>query len=285
MRTLLAEPSYLTVTCFILGLLVGSFLNVVIHRLPKILEREWRTQCAELRGEIPEHHEPYNLVVPPSTCPACDHRIRPWENIPLLSYLLLRGRCANCKTRISWRYPAVEALTGLLCGYAAWHFGFGLPLAGALILIWALIALAFIDLDTQLLPDNITQPLLWGGLLLNTMAVLTPLQSAVLGAAGGYLTLWAVYWLFKLATGKEGMGFGDFKLLAALGAWLGWKLLPFIILLSAAVGAVVGVLLIVLANRGRHIPIPFGPYLAIAGVAGLFWGNDLVGAYLTLYVP
>jgi leader peptidase (prepilin peptidase)/N-methyltransferase len=285
MRMLLAEPPYLTVTCFILGLLIGSFLNVVIHRLPKVLEREWRAQCAELRGEIPEAREPYNLVVPSSACPACGHRIRPWENIPLLSYVLLRGRCASCGTRIGWRYPAVEALTGLLCGYAAWHFGLGLPLAGALILIWALIALTFIDLDTQLLPDNITQPLLWTGLLFNTIAVFAPLQSAVLGAAGGYLTLWGVYWLFKLSTGKEGMGFGDFKLLAALGAWLGWKLLPFIILLSATVGAVVGVLLIILANRGRHIPIPFGPYLATAGVVALFWGNDLVGAYLTLYLP
>jgi leader peptidase (prepilin peptidase) / N-methyltransferase len=279
---LLSLPLPLTVVCTLLGLLVGSFLNVVIHRLPKMLEREWQTQCAELRGENPGVGESYNLVLPPSTCPTCGHHVRAWENIPVLSYMLLGGKCSNCGAGISWRYPLVEAMTGFLSAFAAWHFGFGLSLAAALILIWSLIALAFIDFDTQLLPDNITQPLIWIGLLLNVWGTFTPLHAAVIGAIAGYLCLWSVYWLFKLATGKEGMGYGDFKLLAALAAWMGWQLIPLIVLLSAVVGAVVGILLIVLAKRGRHIPIPFGPYLAAAGVVALFWGHDLVDIYLRL---
>ena len=216
-----SEPTVFATTCGILGLLVGSFLNVVIHRLPKMMERDWLCQCAELRGEPAPVNVPISLVVPRSRCPQCGHAITAIENIPLLSWLALRGKCSSCRTAISPRYPLVEALTGLLCAFAAWHFGFGWMAAGAIILIWCLIALTFIDLDSQLLPDSITLPLLWGGLLFNVFGTFTDLQSAVIGAMCGYLALWLVYWGFKLATGKEGMGYGDFKLLAALGAWLG----------------------------------------------------------------
>lgn len=266
----------------LLGLCVGSFLNVVIHRLPKMMEQEWQAQCAELRGEeVSPVAEPLSLAKPRSRCPACGHPISALENIPLISYLLiLKGKCSACGKRISPRYPIIEAATGLLSAYAAWHFGPTVQTVGALLLVWALVTLSAIDFDTQLLPDSITLPLLWLGLLFNLWGVYADLPSAVVGAIAGYLALWSVFWLFKLATGKEGMGYGDFKLLAALGAWLGWQMLPAIILLSSVVGAFVGISLIVVARHGRNIPIPFGPYLAAAGVIALFWGNAITQAYL-----
>ncbi|MDP2882714.1 MAG: A24 family peptidase [Azonexus sp.] len=268
----------------LLGLCVGSFLNVVIHRLPKMMEQEWQAQCAELREEaVPTVTESLSLAKPRSRCPACGHQITAIENIPLISYLLiLKGKCSGCHARISPRYPIIEALTGLISAYVAWHFGPTLQAAGALILVWALIALAAIDLDTQLLPDSITLPLLWLGLALNLWGAYADLPSAVVGAMLGYLALWSVFWLFKLATGKEGMGYGDFKLLAALGAWLGWQMLPAIILLSSVVGAIVGITLIVATRHGRNVPIPFGPYLAAAGAIALFWGEAITHSYLGL---
>ena len=269
-------------TCAVLGLMVGSFLNVVIHRLPKMMELGWQQQCAELRGEEPAAHPPYNLIVPRSACPHCNHAIQAWENIPVISYLMLRGKCRGCGARISPRYPVIAAVSGILSGFAAWHFGFGWAAAGALLLIWALLALTAIDLDTQLLPDDITLPLLWGGLLFNLSGTYTSLHGAVMGAVSGYLALWSVYWLFKFATGKEGMGYGDFKLLAALGAWLGWQMLPLIIILSSLVGAAVGITLILAARHGRNIPIPFGPYLAGGGLIALCWGQTLTQSYLQL---
>ena len=278
-----AFPQYFATLAGILGLLVGSFLNVVIHRLPRMLEREWQAQCAELNGKPMEPLPAYNLVKPGSACPHCGHKIGPLENVPILSYLILGGKCKSCGAPISARYPTVEALSGMLSAYAAWHFGFGAAGLGALVLIWALIALTFIDLDTQLLPDGITMPLLWLGLLFNLAGAYTELRSAVIGAAAGYLALWSVYWLFKLATGKEGMGYGDFKLLGALGAWLGWQMLPLIILLSSAVGAVIGIVLIVVARHGRNVPIPFGPYLAGGGLIALLWGQALTHGYLQLF--
>ena len=275
-------PAAFIGACLILGLMVGSFLNVVIHRMPKMMELGWQQQCAELRGEEPVAAPAYNLVTPRSACPHCNHAISAWENIPVVSYLLLRGKCKGCGAAISPRYPVIEAISGLLCAYAAWHFGFGWAAAGALLLIWALLALTAIDFDTQLLPDDITLPLLWAGLLFNLSGVFTDLHSAVLGAIFGYLALWSVYWLFKLVTGKEGMGYGDFKLLAALGAWLGWQMLPLIILSSSLVGAVIGVTMMVVAKHGRNIPIPFGPYLAGGGLIALFWGQTLTQSYLQL---
>ncbi|MBS1190706.1 MAG: type 4 prepilin peptidase 1, Aspartic peptidase family [Rhodocyclaceae bacterium] len=266
----------------LLGLCIGSFLNVVIHRLPRMMEREWQMQCAELRDESIEPPAPFNLATPRSRCPACGHPIGALENIPVISYLVLRGRCAGCRASISPRYPLVEAFTGLLSAYLAWRFGLNWQTAGALCLAWSLIALTFIDFDSQLLPDSITLPLLWLGLLFNVFGAFTDLQSAVIGAMAGYLSLWSVYWLFKLITGKEGMGYGDFKLLAALGAWLGWQMLPAVILLSSLVGAAVGIGLIVLARHGRNVPIPFGPYLAAAGVIALLWGRQLTQAYFGL---
>ncbi len=276
----LREPLAFTLLAAVLGLFVGSFLNVVIHRLPRMMERDWLAQAAELRGEEPPAQERFNLATPRSRCPHCGHLITALENIPVVSYLLLRGRCRHCDAPISRRYPVVELLSAALSGYAAWHFGFGLAALGAILFLWAMIALAFIDLDTQLLPDDLTLPLLWLGLAFNLGRTFTDLPSAVIGAMAGYLSLWSVYWLFKLATGKEGMGFGDFKLLAAIGAWLGWQLLPLTILFSSLVGAVVGIALIVLARHGRSVPIPFGPYLAAAGVLALFWGESITRAYL-----
>jgi leader peptidase (prepilin peptidase) / N-methyltransferase len=298
-QLLQSSPLAFTGMCAVLGLMVGSFLNVVIHRLPKMMELGWQQQCAELsqsdaqsdvdhspspasaKGQ-PVPHTPYNLIVPRSACPHCNHAISAWENIPIISYLLLRGKCKGCGAAISPRYPIIEAISGMLCGFAAWHFGFGPAAIGALLFIWALLALTAIDFDTQLLPDDITLPLLWAGLLLNLFGVFTNLPSAVLGAVIGYLALWSVYWLFKFTTGKEGMGYGDFKLLAALGAWLGWQMLPLIILLSSLVGAAVGLTLIVALKHGRNIPIPFGPYLAGGGLIALFWGQTLTQSYLRL---
>jgi len=275
----------LTLASGLLGLCVGSFLNVVIHRLPKMMEAEWAVQCAELRGEItdPALPQPLTLARPRSRCPTCGHQIRAYENIPLISYFLfLRGKCSACQQPISLRYPLIEAFTGLLSAFVTWQFGPTASTLGALLLIWALIALAAIDIDTQLLPDSITLPLVWVGLAFNIDSTFVDLQSAVIGAIAGYLSLWSVFWAFKLATGKEGMGYGDFKLLAALGAWLGWQMLPAIILLSSVVGAFVGIALIVVAKQGRNIPIPFGPYLAAAGVIALFWGKPLTASYLGL---
>lgn len=261
----------------IIGLALGSFLNVVIHRLPKIMDAEWRAQCAEIEGrELPERGR-YNLLVPSSHCPHCQTPLRPYDNVPLLSYLLLLGRCRQCHAAISPRYPAVEALTAILSALVAWQFGWSVQGVLALALTWTLIALTFIDADTTLLPDSMTLPLMWLGLLANVFGVFAPLEEAVIGAAVGYLSLWSVYWLFKLATGREGMGYGDFKLLAALGAWLGYTMLLPIILLSSIVGAVVGGGLMLMARRGRDIPIPFGPYLAAAGFLTLLVGDRLLG--------
>ncbi|WP_172204034.1 A24 family peptidase [Niveibacterium sp. COAC-50] len=264
----------------VIGLCIGSFLNVVIHRLPKIMEREWQQQAAELRGESVVIGEPYSVARPRSRCPHCGTPIASWQNVPLLSYLILRGRCAHCQAPIGIRYPIVELLGGVSAAFAAWHFGLTWAALGAMAFGWAMIALTFIDLDTQLLPDSITLPLLWLGLLLNVGGTYVPLDVAVIGAAAGYLALWSVYWLFKLATGKEGMGYGDFKLLAAIGAFVGWQQLPLVILASSAIGAVVGIALIVFARHGRSTPIPFGPYLAGAGVVALYWGPSLTSSYL-----
>lgn len=279
----LLEPVAGTTLAAVLGLVVGSFLNVVIYRLPKMLEHGWMAECAQLRGEEPLPAEKLTLASPRSHCPSCGHGIAAWENIPIVSFLFLRGRCRACHARISLRYPLVEILSGVLSGYAIWHFGANWAGIGALFFIWCMIALTFIDFDTQLLPDSITLPLLWAGLLLNLGSTFTDLRSAVIGAAAGYLSLWSVYWAFKLATGKEGMGYGDFKLLAAIGAWLGWQMLPLTILASSMVGAVVGIVLIVFARHGRSIPIPFGPYLAAAAVIALFWGKPLTEKYLGLF--
>lgn len=280
MATLQAEPALFVGLVFLFSLLIGSFLNVVIHRLPKMMEGEWRVQCAELRGEPVAEAPVYNLWRPRSACPCCGHAITALENVPVLSWLWLRGRCAACGAAISARYPTVELLTALLSAVAAWKWGVSLQTLGALLLIWTLLALAFIDLDTTLLPDSLTLPLLWLGLLFNLGGHFASLPDAVVGAMVGYLVLWSVYWLFKLATGKEGMGYGDFKLLAALGAWLGWQLLPVTLLLASVVGAVVGIAMIALVKHDRRVPIPFGPYLAGGGLVALFFGTDLTQAYL-----
>lgn len=285
---LLAQhPALLIGTVFLFGLLVGSFINVVAYRLPVMMDRDWRRQCLEyLHPDEPAAEgERFDLITPRSRCPSCGHRITALENIPVLSYLFLRGACSACGTRISPRYPIVEFATALLSAVVAWKFvqdggGWGWPLAAALIFTWALIALSLIDFDHKLLPDAITLPLLWLGLLLSLGGVFTDMRSSIIGAAAGYLSLWSVYQLFRLLTGKEGMGFGDFKLLAAIGAWLGWQALPVTILLSSLVGAVVGIALILIRGRDRNIPIPFGPYIAAAGWLALLWGEDITQAYL-----
>lgn len=265
------------------GLAIGSFLNVAIYRLPIMLERKWRSQCQEIlqpNKKVSDTPKRFDLMVPGSRCPHCGHAIAALENIPVLSFLWLRGKCSACAKPISWRYPLVELLTGVLTAVVAWHFGYGMAGMAGMALTWCLIALSFIDFDRQLLPDDITLPLLWAGLVLNVFAVFTPLSSAVTGAAGGYVFLWLVYQLFKLVTGKEGMGYGDFKLFAALGAWLGWQNLPLIILLSSLVGAIVGVVFILFFGRDRQLPIPFGPFLCVAGWIALLWGDTLTRYYL-----
>ena len=274
------DPVFATLAALAIGLCVGSFLNVVIHRLPRMLELGWQAQCAELRGEEPAAAPAYNLAVPRSACPACGHRITALENIPVVSWLILRRRCSACKAPISARYPAVEVVAGLLGAYAIWHFGATAKGASACLLLWTLLALTFIDFDTQLLPDNLTLPLIWAGLIVNLQGTFAPIATAVIGAVAGYLFLWTIYWLFKLIRGKEGMGYGDFKLLAALGAWLGWQMLPLIVLLSSVVGAAIGVALIAFKGRDHNVPLAFGPYLAIAGVIALFWGPGLIAIYL-----
>jgi leader peptidase (prepilin peptidase) / N-methyltransferase len=287
-----SSPALFAGSVFLLGLIVGSFLNVVIYRLPIMLEREWRTQAADvLAGGSASAPDPTNerftLSTPRSACPQCKAPITAWQNIPVVSWLMLRGRCAACKTKISARYPLVELATGVLSAWVAWHFGFGIPAACALLVTWSLIALTGIDIDHQLLPDNITLPLMWTGLVAAVVvgpsvgaAVPVSAKDAIIGAAAGYLSLWLVFHAFKLVTGKEGMGYGDFKLFAALGAWLGWKLLPLVIILSAATGAVLGLLMIALQGRDRSAPMPFGPYLAAAGWLAMMYGHTLVNGYL-----
>ena len=280
MELLHTEPALFTGLVFLFSLLIGSFLNVVIHRLPKMMEAEWHVQCAELRGEAIADTSAYNLWLPRSACPQCGHQITALENIPLISWLFLRGRCSACSAPIGARYPLVELLVAVLSAAVAWKWGFSMQTLGALLLVWMLVVLAFIDLDTTLLPDSLTLPLVWLGLLFNLNGFFVPLADAVVGAMAGYLILWSVYWLFKLATGKDGMGYGDFKLLAAIGAWLGWPMLPVTLLLSSVVGAVIGIAMIVLVKHDRRVPIPFGPYLAGGGLVALFFGADLTQAYL-----
>ncbi len=278
------NPIIFILVAGIIGLLVGSFLNVVIYRLPIMMEREWKSQCRELLElECPADEDSevtFTLSQPRSKCPKCDHAITALENIPVISYLIQGGKCKGCGDRISPRYPMVELLTAILTAVVAWRFGFGWPAFGGILLTWALIALSGIDFDTQLLPDSITLPFLWLGIGFNLFGTFTDLQSSVIGAMAGYLALWSVYWLFKIVTGKEGMGFGDFKLLALIGTWLGWKILPLTIILSSLAGAVIGICLILFKSHGREVPIPFGPYLAIAGWIALCWGQDITDLYL-----
>ncbi|MBM4227874.1 MAG: prepilin peptidase [Gammaproteobacteria bacterium] len=280
---LAAQPWAFPALLGVLGLLVGSFLNVVIHRLPIIMTRQWQAECAALAAPdsaAPVVLEPYNLVIPRSRCPHCERLIAAHDNIPVLSYLVLGGRCRHCRAGISLRYPLVEVASAALAGIVAWHFGAGWQGLCAALLTWALLALAMIDAQTQLLPDSITQPFLWLGLLLNSADVFTDLPNALTGAVTGYLLLWSVYWAFKLTTGKEGMGYGDFKLLAMLGAWLGWQALPVILLAASLVGAVVGIALIAFAGHQRNQPLPFGPYLAGAGWIALLWGEQIMDFWL-----
>ena len=286
-------PAVFIAVAFAFALMIGSFLNVVIYRLPLMMQRDWREQCDELSKEpapdLPEGK--FNLVVPRSRCPSCGAAIKAWQNIPVLSYLLLGAQCSNCQKSISVRYPLVETMTAILAAICAWHFGFGWEALMAIGLSFALVAISLIDADHQIIPDSIVIPLMWAGLI---MSLFHPLagadtffiapQDAVVGAVAGYLSLWSVYQLFKLITGKEGMGYGDFKLLAALGAWLGWQALPTIILMSAVVGAVIGIALIVFRGRDRQIPIPFGPYLAAAGWITMLWGETIKNAYLDMFL-
>lgn len=278
-------PMWMVVVIFIFGLMIGSFLNVVIYRLPVMMNREWRVQCTELLELEPPQHERFNLAFPGSHCPVCKHPIGALENIPVLSYLLQRGKCRHCATPIPVRYPIIELITGIMSALVIWQFGLGWQGVFALLFTWTLIALTVIDFDHQLLPDSLTLPLLWLGLLLSLSALYVDSQASIIGATVGYLLLWAVYWLFKLVTGKEGMGYGDFKLLAALGAWMGWQAIPLIVLLSSLVGAAVGISLILFRGRDRQLPIPFGPYLAAAGWIAMMWGNDITNTYLRLALP
>ncbi|MFK7702910.1 prepilin peptidase [Pseudomonas caspiana] len=278
---LASSPLAFVLSALILGLLVGSFLNVLVYRLPIMMERDWQAQSREmLKLPAEPASETFNLILPHSRCPHCAHQIRPWENLPVISYLFLGGKCSSCKAPISKRYPLVELTCGLLSGYVAWYFGFGWAAAAMLVLSWGLLAMSLIDADHQLLPDDLVLPLLWMGLIVNSFGVFTTLGDALWGAVAGYLVLWSVYWLFKLITGKEGMGHGDFKLLAMLGAWGGWQILPLTILLSSLVGAVLGLIMLRLRNAETSTPIPFGPYLAIAGWIALLWGGQITDSYL-----
>jgi leader peptidase (prepilin peptidase)/N-methyltransferase len=277
---LTAYPMAFVALALLVGLLVGSFLNVVIWRLPKMLERDWRLQAHDILGQPLDTPQPtYNLMLPHSHCPHCDHSIRAWDNIPLISYVFLRGRCSNCAASISKRYPLTELACGVLSAFIAWHFGFGWPACLVLVLTWGLLAMSLIDAEHQLLPDVLVLPLLWLGLIVNSFDLFVPLHEALWGAIAGYLVLWSVFWLFKLITGKDGMGYGDFKLLAMLGAWGGWQILPLILLLSSFVGAIIGVTLLRFRNAKTSTPIPFGPYLAIAGWIALLWGGQITDFY------
>jgi leader peptidase (prepilin peptidase)/N-methyltransferase len=277
----LASPLALMFCALLLGLIIGSFLNVLIHRLPIMLVRDWTTQSREMLGLPPEPKgAAYNLLLPHSECPHCAHKIRAWENIPVVSYLMLRGKCASCRAKISLRYPLVELATGILSAFVVYHFGLSWQAGAFLLLTWGLLAMSLIDADHQLLPDVLVLPLLWLGLIVNGQGLFTNLYDALWGAVAGYLSLWLVYWVFKLITGKEGMGYGDFKLLAMLGAWGGWQILPLTILLSSLVGAVLGVLMLRMRNAQTSTPIPFGPYLAIAGWIALLWGDQITTSYM-----
>lgn len=281
LNALQQSPILLIALIFLLGLMVGSFLNVVIYRLPIMMQRDWRQEClAYLQLPAETAAETFNLSWPRSHCPVCKTEIKAYQNIPVLSYLLLGGKCSQCKTVIGARYPLIEALTGVCSALIAWRFGYGLELLFGLILTWSLIALSFIDIDQQLLPDSITLPMLWLGLFLSLFSIYTDSHASIIGAVAGYLSLWCVFHVFKLLTGKEGMGYGDFKLLALFGAWLGWQFLPMIILLSSLVGTVIGIGMIVFRQHDASKPIPFGPYLAAAGWLALVWGNDINGFYL-----
>lgn len=288
------NPDFFVGVIFLFGLMFGSFFNVVIYRVPVMMKLEWLQNARDflqellhlekLPSEIEQHpkdlpNPPFNLVTPNSTCPHCGHGIRWYENIPLISYAFLKGKCSQCKTRISPRYPIIELVTGLLSAFVAWRFGFSWETAAVLMFTWSLICLTMIDFDHKLLPDQLTLPLMWLGILVNMNGMFVSLEQSVLGAVVGYLSLWSIYWLFKLLTGKEGMGYGDFKLLAALCAWMGWQALPLIILLSSLVGSVVGISLIIIKGRDRNIPIPFGPYLAAAGWIAFFWGDAIIRYY------
>ncbi|MDP0562522.1 MAG: A24 family peptidase [Candidatus Endonucleobacter sp. (ex Gigantidas childressi)] len=276
------SSAYFFIILTMVGLVAGSFLNVVIHRLPLMLEKQWHEDSMAVL--FPEKNctqsEAYNLAVPSSCCPSCQHKITLWENIPIISYLCLKGRCSSCNTIISWRYPAVECLSAMITVLIGWQFGVTVEILAYFMLAWCLLTLSMIDFDTQLLPDSITLPLIWLGLIFNSFNPGLSLNDALWGAVFGYLSLWSVYWLFKLITGKEGMGYGDFKLLAALGAWLGWTMLPLIIFLSSAVGTIVALMLIAFKLHNRSKPIPFGPYLSVAGFIALLWGDQLFRMYL-----
>jgi len=279
------SPAFFILAVGITGLLIGSFLNVVIYRLPVMMQRDWQQQCRELLHPEDAGNEPaagtFNLIKPDSRCPHCNNPIPPLANIPVLSYCLLRGKCKHCKQSISLRYPVIETVTGILSVIVAWHFGFSWACAGGLLLTWGLIALTMIDYDHQLLPDSITLPFLWIGLFISLFGIYVDSHASIIGALAGYLSLWSVYQGFKLLTGKEGMGYGDFKLLAMLGAWLGWQMVPVIVLLSSLVGAVVGITLVALRKHERGKPIPFGPYLAAAGWISLLWGDKIIESYLS----
>ncbi|WP_414155880.1 prepilin peptidase [Pseudomonas sp. BNK-43-b] len=276
------QPGFFLASAAVLGLLVGSFLNVLVHRLPVMLERQWQNEAREVLGMPVEAHERFDLCLPALHCPGCGHRIRAWENIPVVSYLALRGRCSACKGRISLRYPLVELACAGLSLVVAWHFGVSVQALLALVLTWCLLALSLIDAEHQLLPDVLVLPALWLGLVVNAFGVFVPLADALWGAVVGYLSLWSVYWLFRLVTGKEGLGYGDFKLLALLGAWGGWQVLPLTLLLSSVVGAVIGLCLLRLRKASLGATMPFGPYLAIAGWIAWLWGDEIYASYMQL---
>jgi len=285
-QLLQAQPVFFVITMALLGLIIGSFLNVVIYRLPKMMQQDWHEQCCDLLGinnEKGEEQHHINLIFPASNCPACQHKITALENIPVISYLFLKGRCKSCNVKISLQYPLIEILTGLTTAYITWHFGFSLQTLFALLLTWALICLSVIDLEHSLLPDDITLPFMWLGLACNIFGVFTDITSSLIGAILGYSILWSIFMGFKVMTGKEGMGYGDFKLLALLGAWLGWQSLPLIILLSSIAASLIGIIMILFRGRDKSVAFPYGPYLAIAGWITLLWGEELIGTYLNSF--